>query len=385
MTNDTVQNQIELAAHWRQFCIAILTGKMVNLGPLDIPHHLQDDFIQFLHRHGLETLLIDLMDQNEITNLLPKNTINHLTKIRRDTHIKEIYRAKHLQKFLDLLAKAETKCLVLKGAALAHSFYQHPFQRPHLDTDILIEQKDKDKINQLLLANGFIKSTNISGKLISHQNTYRQIDLGIAHAYDIHWKISNRNAYADLFDFNKLYERKITLSGSDFSFYTLDEINTFLHLTVHYFGHRSDERDRLIWVYDLHLIANKFSNQQWDSLLEISNHKRLDPLIKHLLELCKNTLATEIPQHVFDRLKQSRIQLSEIEFKRLNAEQWTRIDQFKSDWDVFNFKQRCLLLKEYLLPPSDFILKQNNSTNKLLLPYFYIRRIVTGGIKLIGK
>ena len=46
-----------------------------------------------------------------------------------------------------------------------------------------------------------------------------------------------------------------------------------------------------------------------------------------------------------------------------------------------NWKSRFLLLKEHLLPSPEFVLHKYNSSNRAVLPYFYIKRILQG----IGK
>ena len=370
---------------WRQFCVDVVSENSAKLKCLSIETGLTDRFVQFLHRHGLETLLIDLLEQQKKIDLLPDFIINKLREVRRDACIKEIYRKQHLVKLLEILTKNEIKCLILKGTALAYTIYERPYLRPRLDTDIFINIDDKQKLDQLLIDNGFSKSSTISGEFVSHQNTYKQNQNGISHAYDIHWKISNRNAYANRFNFDQLYANRVKLSKlSDLAF-GLNNVDAFLHGTVHYFGHRSDERDRLIWLYDLHHLCNQFSHQQWELLLQASKRKQFDPLIKQILEVCETIFSIRVPNYVLNELKNSQTNLSDIENKRLNAENWSRIDQFKSDWAALSFKQRCQLIKENLLPPSEFILKQNNSSTKLLLPYFYLKRIISGGFKILNN
>jgi len=46
-----------------------------------------------------------------------------------------------------------------------------------------------------------------------------------------------------------------------------------------------------------------------------------------------------------------------------------------------DLKSRFLLLKEHLLPNPDYVLRKYDSSNRALLPYFYMKRIFKG----IGK
>lgn len=243
---------------WRKFCVAALACDLTSTKPLYIEAESIDKFIQFVHKHGLEVILIVLLEQQDKVDLLPEFITSRLIELRRNAHITEIYRKQHLIQLLDLFNQAEIRCLLLKGTALAYSVYQYPYQRPRVDTDVLIHTNDKENLDQFLIKNGFSKADTISGDFVSHQNTYKQNQNDIDHVYDIHWKISNRNAYADRFDFAELYKKRIHLADLNTHAFCLDPVNAFLHSTVHYFGHRSNERDRLIWIYDLHLLVNGF-------------------------------------------------------------------------------------------------------------------------------
>ena len=370
---------------WEKFCIAVLSGNTDELPVLNINPESLDTFIEYLYKQGIEAILIDLLDAKKKIHLLPDIAVEKLIEIRRNAHIKEIYRGKNLLNLLDTLNSNDIRCLILKGTAFAYSLYHKPYQRSRVDTDILIKTDDKQKVDQLLLDSGFSKLMNNSGELISHQSTYCQIEDGIKHAYDIHWKISNSNAYANRFEFQQLYTQKSDLKNMGHFAFKLNNVDAFLHGTVHYFGHRVDERKRLIWIYDLHLLCKQFSDQNWETLLQSSKQKELDPLCLQTLTICQTIFATTIPNKIIEHLQQSEINLSEVESNRIYSSEWSRIDQFKSDWAVLSFQQRLQLIKEYLFPTAEFILEQQKSSNKLLIPYFYLKRIVIGGINVLTK
>jgi len=196
-----IDNQyIEKTGEWHQFCRFVLSEQLANLTPLHIDTESSENFIQFLHKHGLEALLLDLLEQQNCADLLADSVVERLIEFRRFAHIKEIYRKQHLQSLLKILNADQIDSLILKGTAFAYHLYQQPYQRSRFDTDIFINIKDKEKIDQTLTNHGFSKATNVSGDLISHQNTYWQTKNNIKHAYDIHWRISNRNAYAHHFN-----------------------------------------------------------------------------------------------------------------------------------------------------------------------------------------
>ena len=367
---------------WQTFCSNILSA--VDESPVS-PLHIDDNtaFINYLKANGIVCILLDALENQNKTVLLPQSILIKLQSFRRIESVNELYTKQSLHNIITLLSHNQIDCLILKGSALAYSLYNQPYHRVRGDTDILIRPHDKNAVDALLAENGYQKYNAVSGKLISHQDTYLITENDISHYYDIHWKISNRNAFAGLFEFDELHRsrEKMTMLGE--SAYRLSNIDAILHAIVHYYGHFPDDRERLIWIYDLHLLCSQIKSSEWKTFLQKSAAKKLDPLVTQALLLCQKTFKTQLPAQVLQQLEQSPVKLSKIEQQRLSASHWSRIAQFKSDWAVLSFKQRCLLIKEYMLPPSDFILKQNQSNNKLLLPYFYCKRLLLGGIKVI--
>ena len=374
------KNKIE---NWREFLARALIGE--NLPQITLADHAEeiDEFIRFTQQHGITALLLEQLNNFNQGAGLPHNLVEKLTHLRRNSSVNEIYKLKQLQKTLALLDQAQIKYLLLKGCALAFSIYEKPYLRPRSDCDVLIHESDKQKIQSILSTSGFTKSPGISGDLVSHQASFTRTENNIDFIYDIHWKISNSNAYADRFDFDLLYERKTSVNTISATAFRLSNIDALLHGAVHYFGHFSGERDRLIWLYDLHLLANNLTESDWQNLLALSANQQLDHLLFGALKITRQTFSTPLPAYVTSSLQQSDQTPADIERLRVSGESWSRIEQFKSDWASLNFSKRCQLIKEYLLPPGEFILKQNNSTNKLLLPYFYSKRIIIGTHKIL--
>lgn len=324
-----------------------------------------------------------MLEKQEQTDVLSNHIIIELQNFRRASSIAELYRRQNILKTLGLLRDHHSHCLLLKGSALAYSHYQKPYLRVRADTDLLISPGSKQAVEDCLLENGYRKSNTVSGELISHQCTFSKTENQIDHRYDIHWKLSNRNAYASRFDFEELYRQREQVNSLSEHVYRLGDDDALLHSIVHFYGHFPDERERLIWIYDLHLLCSRFTPSQWSQLVQKSADKKLDSLVTQALQLTRATFATPIPGDVQRALEKSPVRLDKIEQRRLSSPRWSRIEQFKSDWNALSVTQRCRLLKEYMLPPAEFILRQNHSRNKLLLPYFYLKRLVSGAIRLV--
>lgn len=370
---------------WRKYVIDVLGGRTPANPCPDLDEENIDRFLVFLASHGIQVLLLDALEQHDKTRLLPDEVIGKLVVARRVGSMSEIYRLKHLQNILEKFNKYGIQSLVLKGAALAYDLYPQACQRPRVDTDILIRPDDRERVETALFEAGLEKSVSVGGDFISHQSMFSELKNDIRHIYDIHWKISNRNAYVGRFGFEDLYQRCTRLTKIAPFACCLNRVDALLHAVVHYYGHFPADRDRLVWIYDMHLLVSDFGGEEWNALIQRSAILQLDPLCYEALELCKKTFGSPVPEDVVAHFMNSGVQLSPIEQARISGEKWARIDQFKSDWSVLDTRQRYRLVMEYLFPPAEFILKQNHSTNKVLLPWFYTKRIITGGARVIHE
>ena len=70
----------------------------------------------------------------------------------RDVAAVELLRKRELLEVLRALDDAGVAPLLLKGAALAYSIYPSPVLRPRADTDLLIPDDDRERLEQALLA-----------------------------------------------------------------------------------------------------------------------------------------------------------------------------------------------------------------------------------------
>ena len=370
-------------SNWQAICLYILRCDQNSPPKPAININDNTAFINYLKSNGIEFLVLDTLEEKQKTGLLPHDLIRQMQASRRISSVSELYNKQNILQTLDILNKNDIRCLILKGSALAYSLYRQPYQRIRGDTDLLIHPQDKPAVDALLIKNGYEKAITVSGKFISHQSTYIKSDKNNQHIYDLHWKLSNRNAFAELFDFDELYQRRETITDLGEGACRLSNCDALLHAIIHYYGHFPADRARLIWIYDIHLLCSHLEADQWEIFLSDCNRKKLDPLAAEALLLTQSTFKTLLPDHVLHELKQSSVTLNKIEQRRLHAKHWSRFEQFKSDWAALTLKQRCLLIKEYALPPGEFILAQNNSNNKLLLPYFYCKRLFLGGLNAI--
>jgi hypothetical protein len=96
---------------------------------------------------------------------------------------------------------------------------------------------------------------------------------------------------------------------------TLSAVHTMLHACMHRAAnfttiyHVGDEKiinpDRLIWLYDIHLLAKSFTTPDWDHLCELAEKHRLRAVCRDALIAANRYLNTPLPSTAMQRLTNS--------------------------------------------------------------------------------
>lgn len=277
------------------------------------------------------------------------------------------------------LHNANIRLLLVKGFPLSYTLYPEPHLRIYSDIDILFpEYESVERAWNILQETGYTRPVIVSGKYISHQfSCYRTGTSGFSFALDLHWRISNHNFFANALTFDELESSSIPLTGIEQEMRTLSPEYALLFACMHRVAHIPfGEADRLAWLYDIHLLAESFNSGQWTFFSELAKKKDLSSVCRDGLLNSRERFKTKLPEDYLGMLQ------------REGTDDPVQPVSLTSAWkyQLVNFKtmpgwtERVGLLREYLLPPAEYMLAKYKTDKKWLLPYLYIKRIV-GGLK----
>ncbi len=289
----------------------------------------------------------------------------------------ELVQEHEIRQVLKMLHGEALSTLLMKGTPLAYSIYPQPYLRPRCDTDFLFPDKNTaERAWHVVQEMGYNRPSAVSGEFISHEFAcYKSGRLGVEHALDFHWKLSNNQFFARTFTFNDLMAVAVPVANLSEHALAFDPEHALLHACMHRIGHKPQgDADRLIWLYDIHILARSFSQIQWDRLASLAVEKKLCNICLDGLQETKSALATPIPANVKKILHEKG--------KKENI----TADMGSTRWrmDLANFqtlpswRERLLLLKEHFFPSAEYILTKYNTNNRFLLPFLYIRRVAQG-------
>ena len=285
-----------------------------------------------------------------------------------------------LRQLLDAFAQIDIRPLLLKGTPLSYTLYPEPGLRPRCDTDLLIPESGRDKAAALMKKTGYTPLHEARIDYIKTQMSYaRKTAQGITCRYDIHWQVSDCNRqFSRDFVSGRLFEQADPVPSLGENARTLSKVDALIFACIHRAGHFSYSGDRLIWLYDIHLLCQALTSQE-----AIRLHQRAKEL--RIASLCVDALLTAQSWFgtVFSEELQTFLQ-DEIEYENSSLLLGnSRNDGIKTRAllelrSLPTWKKRVLYLLQNLFPPAEFMLWRYHTEKKFLLPWLYLRRYLEG-------
>lgn len=283
---------------------------------------------------------------------------------------------RELGRVLEALATEGVRALVVKGAALAYTVYAESWQRPRTDSDLLVAPADEQRAGAVLERCGYRRSDAVSsGAFVSHQTVFERTEHGMHHVIDLHRKLVNPQVLADVLPFELLWStaRPAPALGRAARVPSL-EASTIL-ACVHRLAHHQDQ-ERLIWLYDLKLLANAMQPEEWDALTALACSRRVAGLC--LDGLCQ--AARRVRAVVPPRVEAALAAAAPGEPSARYLEQTVlRRHVLVDDLSMLpSWRARLRLIREHAFPPSAFVMARYEARHRLMLPALYAHRLVAG-------
>jgi hypothetical protein len=199
---------------------------------------------------------------------------------------------------LDLLKGANIPALLLKGAPIAFLYYGDSYLRPRCDTDIFIRPTDTNRAADILSSNGYqISGLGLRTHSSKQFSAFHPTGHGLGFSFDMHWKLSNRVLFNDILQFPECWQTRQPVPQLGCNAYTLSAAHLLLHACIHRIAHgRNTDRNRLIWLYDIHLITSAFSSDDFDRFQNLAIQKQVGTLCQDALVMCQYYVRTAYPE-----------------------------------------------------------------------------------------
>jgi Uncharacterised nucleotidyltransferase len=351
-------------------------------GEPDVWQRLQagaaERFLDAAARHRVRPLLAWALGNRGELPRWPSTIGEGLRSAERAEAAIEVIRRVELCRLLRAFEQARISVLVLKGAAFAYSLYPEPWLRPRQDTDLLIRRSDAGRADGVMQDAGYRAMAVVTGDLVGHQRNYiREAGRGFRHDCDLHWKPSNPVAIADVLPADDLWQAAEALSIAGHCTALIARPDHALLLAcLHRASHHHDSSD-LLWLYDLHLLAERLTAEQVHDFVEIGRRTGAGPLCARGLSLARDRFSTRLPgASLLSDLEQTSARTLPGVYGRSSVR---KVDLLWADLrSIPDWRHRLRLLGEHLFPPADYMLKGAPAPGRPRLAFLYLWRIVRG-------
>ena len=316
----------------------------------------------------------------------PAEVVEQLARQARADVGEELVRGREITRVLDALGSAGVRPILLKGAALAYSVYVSPGQRPRLDTDLLIRREDTGPVHAALATLGLQPANQSDGELVFRQFQLGRVDQwGLPHAFDFHWGLSSQAAFADLFDFDRLAATAIALPGLGANARAPGWAESLVLACIHPVMHHRNE-ERLLWMYDIHLLAGRLDAAGWTAVVAHATRGRVAAVCLDQLRRAQRLLGTTVPAGVLAQLADAALR-PEPSAEYLRPGRAWRHELASNLRELPSWRNRVRLLREVALPRPSYMLESYGVTpgwGAVALPFLYVHRGIRGLARVVG-
>jgi len=220
---------------------------------------------------------------------------------------KELLRMSHAREVVAALSVMGIATLVLKGTAMAYWLYAEPSHRPRCDLDLLVESREAAQRAVAVLQGedyAVVADVGVASSAEFEVALQRRTPGGLVHTIDLHWRLVNHASLSRGFTFSELWAGRIPIPKLHAQAFGLGRVHALVHALLHRVTNfPSGTQDRLIWLYDIHLLAGGFGVAEWDSVLTLCAGKGIATPCLDGLNATRTAFGTTVPEAVITAMQ----------------------------------------------------------------------------------
>ncbi|MBK9294674.1 MAG: nucleotidyltransferase family protein [Oligoflexia bacterium] len=338
-----------------------------------------------LKKNHLLPLLNYWLEQNVLTQTCPSSVKQALKlEVARETFLIDIRKHALIKLGLEF-KKNNIPFLVLKGAALSYTIYPRPGLRAHGDIDLFISEKNRQLAFQVFKSLGYRQENMTYGQQAGHQCAFSKLEHhGYNLVFDLHWKLSNINYFANLISFDEAYSAAQDLPEHNGVIKVMNDHHALLYAFIHGVAHHHDEENPL-WLYDTHLLTDKKNSIWLTDFQNLAKEKKVWFLCAKGMEKTKEWFNTIWPETFLQEIISAKPNSDEADSIVFLSPKRSLLSDFVCDLESLSLPNKLKYLQERLIPPKEYMKKKYNIKSNIYLPALYIWRAIYGLRKLKGK
>lgn len=291
----------------------------------------------------------------------------------------ESLRLTDLRSLLAAFADRGIRVVIIKGTGLAYDLYDAPEQRPRGDTDLLIAESDVDAMRRLMHGLGYESRLTSGDTLAVRQQSF----VRAGHVYDVHWDVSNSPVVRGALPFEELIRRAIAVPRIAPGALAPSHVDALLLACIHRVAHHHDN-ERLIWLYDIHLLREAMAPDEHARFWRLAAERRVAAICERSIDLADAWFATSPHDRASDWLTEVERTRAEPSAAFLDGNR-RHASVLRGDLEALGWRSRMRRLRELALPPVAFMRQSFPSAPSVALPALYVWRGARGVVRLLRR
>ena len=339
--------------------------------------------------HGVQSLLSAALRSADLSGEWPFDIRQALSREAVAQAAVGMVQAREITKVVRALVQAGVRPLFMKGTPLAYMYYRAPHLRPRADTDLLIHPLKRETTERALVALGYERVNATRGSLVSYEFAMARLDRsGVTHVVDVHWRVSNRQVFADALAYDECMAESVAVPRlgaralGPMHALLLACMHRVTHVTVAYDSDGvAHLGDRLIWLYDIHLLVTRMARTELQRFAQLAGDRRVRQVCVDGLTQTQRHLGTSLPGDVLETLAAPgprELSAQYLDLGRMHC-------LIRDVQSLPNWRDRLRLSKEHVFPPVDYMLEKYEVSRRAWLPALYLHRGMRGAWRLLRE
>jgi hypothetical protein len=203
------------------------------------------------------------------------------------------------------------------------------------------------------------------------------------HVYDVHWDVTNSPVVRDALPFDELLRRAIAVPRIRAHALAPSHGDALLLACLHRVAHHHDN-ERLIWLFDIHLLRERMSRDEHAAFWRLAAERRVVTICERSIALAEEWFAHASHDRAGDWLHDDERLRDEPSAAFLDRSR-TRAAHLSGDLKALGRRARARRIRELAFPPAAFMRQSFPSAPIALLPALYVWRGVRGVLRLFRR
>jgi len=284
-----------------------------------------------------------------------------------------------LRSVLAAFRRQQIPALVVKGSHLAYTHYARPELRSRTDTDLLIPRSARDDADAVLTgALGYVAESKVSGDFTATQMLYvKRDDDRVVQMIDLHWRLASPQLFANVLSFDELQAASVALTALGDGARGPSNVHALVIACMHRVAHHQDEADQFKWLLDIHLVASRFGEAEWQAFATLVAERQVAAVCLDCLERTAEWFGTALPAWIREdaRFASAREREQTASYLADRPKAAVVLDDLRA---LPTWGPRLRLMGEHLFPGAEYMRKVYAPSSRAPLAWLYLVRFLSG-------